>query len=204
METCFGIISSAKRRQFRLDASIKVGVSFTAKSDMMSFRRLTPKNYGEQMTEPILLTSESPILSELNFKPYRSSVVRKVKPFLPAQNEPQSIDVQTPWGATLTAKHGDMLLSELDAPNDVWPVNGEIFSETYMMIERGYCVKSAVTMLVPMVDVTKGDEEQHVTIETMEGPQTVRAGDFYLARGVKGEIWSIPREKVASIMKPVE
>lgn len=159
---------------------------------------------GEQMTEPRLLTADSPILSELNFKPYRSSVVRKVKPFLPLPTESQTIDVKTPWGAILTAKHGDMLLSELDAPNDVWPVDGEIFSETYMIIERGYCIKSAITMLVPMTDVTNGDEEQQITIETMEGPQTVRAGDFYLARGVKNEIWSIPKEKVSSIMKPVE
>ncbi|MFM8876628.1 MAG: hypothetical protein ACKOGC_11235 [Anaerolineae bacterium] len=156
------------------------------------------------MNQPIVLTATSPILEKLNFKPYRSSVVRKVKTFLPSPNEPQTMDVKTPWGATLTAKKGDMLLSELESPNDVWPVDVEIFSKTYMMVERGYCIKSAVTMIVPMVDVANGNENQQVTIETMEGPQTVRAGDFYLARGVKGEIWSIPKEKVNTIMKPVE
>ena len=51
------------------------------------------------MTEPRLLTADSPILSELNFKPYRSSVVRKVKPFLPLPTEPQTIDVKTPWSS---------------------------------------------------------------------------------------------------------
>lgn len=114
------------------------------------------------------------------------------------------MEVKTPWGATLTAKRGDMLLSELESPNDLWPVAGEIFKETYMLVERGYCVKSAVTMLVPMTNVTNGDEDQMVTVETLEGQQTVRAGDFYLARGVKGEIWSIPNEKVKTKMKPVE
>lgn len=156
------------------------------------------------MTQPVILTSDSPLLEKLKFKPYRSSVVRKVKPFLPLPNQLQTIDVQTPWGATLTAKKGDMLLSELDSPNDVWPVDAEIFSETYMMVERGYCIKNAVTMLVPMTDVTNGNEEEKVTIESLEGPQTVRAGDFYLARGIKGELWSIPKEKVETIMKPVE
>lgn len=156
------------------------------------------------MTQPIILTSESPILEKLNFKPYRSSVVRKVKHFLPDPSEPQTIEVKTPWGATLTAKKGDMLLSELESPSDVWPVDAEIFAETYMIVERGYCIKSAVTMLVPMTDVTNGNADAQVTVETMEGPQTVRAGDFFLARGVKGEIWSIPKDKVQNIMKPVE
>lgn len=156
------------------------------------------------MTEPVLLTSDSPILNKLNFKPHRNSMVRRVKQFLPLPNEPQTIEVKTPWGATLTAKRGDMLLSELDSPGDVWPVDGEIFKDTYMLVERGYCIKSAVTMLVPMTDVTNGDADRMVTVETLEGQQTVRAGDFFLARGVKGEIWSIPKEKVINIMKPVE
>lgn len=159
---------------------------------------------GESMTEPIFLTSDSPILERLNFKPYRNSVVRRVRTFMPSPNDPQTLDLKTPWGATLIAKRGDMLLSELNSPNDLWPVDAKIFNETYMMVERGYCIKSAVTMLVPMTDLTNGDQEGLVTLETLEGPQTVRAGDFYLARGVKGEIWSLPNEKVRTIMKPVE
>ena len=156
------------------------------------------------MTAPILLTSDSLILDKLKFKPFRSAVVRRVKSFLPSPEESQTLDITTPWGATLTAKRGDKLLSELDSPNDVWPVDGTIFDESYMMVERGYCIKSAVTMLIPMTDITTGDVDGLVTVETMEGAQTVRAGDFYLARGVQGEIWSIPKEKVESIMKPVE
>lgn len=114
------------------------------------------------------------------------------------------MELITPWGATLTAKRGDKLLSELESPNDEWPVDGAIFEESYIMVERGYCIKSAVTMLVPMTDITHGDADGRVTIETLEGQQTVRAGDFYLARGVQGELWSIPREKVETKMKPVE
>lgn len=156
------------------------------------------------MTDPILLTSDSPILDKLNFKPFRHAAVRRVRSFSPAPEESQTVEIITPWGARLTAKRGDKLLSELDSPNDVWPVDGVIFEESYMMVERGYCIKSAVTMLVPMTDITNGDVDGHVTIETLEGKQTVRAGDFYLARGVQGELWSIPMEKVETKMKPVE
>ena len=49
-----------------------------------------------------------------------------------------------------------------------------------------------------------GDPDQVVIIKTMEGEETVRAGDFYLARGVKGEIWAYPKEKIGTIMIPAE
>lgn len=156
------------------------------------------------MTEPIVLTSDSPILDTLNFKPYRNTSIRKVKPFLPGLNEPQTLEVKTPWGATLTAKKGDMLISEIDAPDDVWPIDPEIFDKTYMMTEPGVCIKRAVVMLVPLVELTKGDADQKVTIETLEGPETVRAGDFHLAKGIRGEIWAYPNEKVKDKMRLVE
>jgi hypothetical protein len=59
-------------------------------------------------------------------------------------------------------------------------------------------------MLVPLTDLTDGDEDQMVTIHTLEGVDTVRAGDFLLAKGVKGEIWPYPKEKAAEIMSPAE
>lgn len=156
------------------------------------------------MSEAIVLTSDSPILATLNFKPYRNTAIRRVKPFLPAPDEPQTIEVKAPWGGILTAKNGDMLLSEIDKPDDAWPVDAEIFDKTYMMIEPGICMKRAVTMLVPLKEATGGDDNSLVTIETLEGPETVRAGDFYLAKGIRGEIWAYPNEKVEAIMKPVE
>ena len=59
----------------------------------------------------------------------------------------------------------------------------------------GICIKRAVTLLVPLTDVTDGDEDQMVTVHTFEGPVTVRAGDFFLAKGVKGEIWPYPKDE---------
>lgn len=156
------------------------------------------------MTEPVLLTSDSPILDQLKFKPYRYITIRHVKPFLPKPDEPQTMEIKTPWGATLNVKSGDMLLSEMDKPDDIWSVDAEIFDATYIITEPGYCIKAATTLLVPMKDVTNGNEEGLVTVETLEGPQTVKAGDFYLAKGIKGEVWSLPKEKVETIMKPVE
>lgn len=156
------------------------------------------------MTEPIVITSDSPILDTLNFKPYRNTSIRKVKPFLPNPDEPQTLEVKAPWGATLIAKKGDMLISEIDAPDDVWPIDPEIFDKTYMMTAPGVCIKRAVVMLTPLVEITHGDADQLVTIETLEGPETVRAGDFYLAKGIRGEIWAYPNEKVKEKMRLVE
>lgn len=156
------------------------------------------------MSEPIVITSEQPLLQELNFKPYRSAVERHVTRFIPAPDEPQEVDIITPWGETLTAQKGDYLVSEADAPDDVWPVEADIFEKTYTLLDSDTCVKSALTYLVPLTDLTNGDSDQQVTIHTLEGPQTVRAGDFYLAKGVKGEVWAYPKEKIGETMVPAD
>jgi hypothetical protein len=156
------------------------------------------------MKEPIVLKSDDPILKTLNFKPYRNMVQRRVEMFSPKEDEPQTRDITTPWGAVLTAKKGDFLISEMDAPDDMWPINAEIFDASYLMISPEFCVKRAITFLVPLTDLTHGDEDQKVTIHTLEGVDTVRAGDFLLAKGVKGEIWPYPKEKAAEIMSPAE
>ncbi len=154
------------------------------------------------MKEPVVLMPDDPVLKTLNFKPYRSMVKRRVEPFIPREDQPQTMDVSTPWGSKLTARRGDLLVSELDKPDDVWPIDADIFDETYIIISPGLCVKRAVTLLVPLIDVTNGNEDQMVTVHTFEGPVTVRAGDFLLAKGVKGEIWPYPKDKAAKIMKP--
>ena len=82
------------------------------------------------MDNLIVITSDDPILQALNFKPYRSKVERRVIPFMPAPDEPQTMDIKTPWGAVLTAKSGDFLISEVDAPNDFWPIDAVIFEES--------------------------------------------------------------------------
>jgi hypothetical protein len=57
-------------------------------------------------------------------------------------------------------------------------------------------------LLVPLVDVTNGNPDALVTVVSLEGSETVRAGDFCLARGVKGEVWAYPKEKIEHVMMP--
>ena len=155
------------------------------------------------MNEPLVITSSDPILSTLNFKPYRSKVERRVVPFLPAPHEPQTLEIDTPWGTHLTARKGDFLVSEIAAPDDYWAIDPVIFEESYVIIRPGYCVKKAITLLVPLTDITR-NPDRLVTVVTLEGAETVRAGDFYLAKGIKGEIWPYPKEKIDDVMTPAE
>jgi hypothetical protein len=155
------------------------------------------------MGESLIITSQDPILKTLRFKPFLNSEERRVEQFLPGPDEPQTIEVKTPWGADLIAQNGDYIVSDIGKPGHRWPVDREIFESTYIIIRPGFCMKSAVTELVPMVDLTNGNPDQIVTVETMEGPETVRAGDFYLARGVKGEIWPYPANRMTgTLMMP--
>ena len=154
-------------------------------------------------SETLVITSGDPILETLDFKPYRSKVERRVVPFFPRPDEPQTMEINTPWGTQLTASKGDFLISEVETPDDYWSIDPVIFEESYVMIRPGYCVKKAVTLLVPLKDIT-GDPDRLVTVVTLEGDVTVRAGDFYLAKGIKDEIWPYPREKIDDVMTPVE
>lgn len=156
------------------------------------------------MTKHIELTQLHPILDKLHFKKYQNTVERRCKRFTPGPGEPDRMEVPTPWGESLTAKAGDYLVSEMDNPDDSWPVDAEIFENSYEIIRPGVCVKKALTELAPLVEVTEGDPNQMVTVYTLEGPETVRAGDFYLARGIYGEIWTYPKDKVENVMKPVD
>jgi hypothetical protein len=156
------------------------------------------------MSDPLIISSSDSILSMLRFKPFRSKVERRVVPFLPAPDEPQSIEINTPWGGQLTAHKGDFLVSELAAPNDYWSIDPVIFEESYIITRPGFCVKKAITLLVPLTDVTNGDPDRQVTVITLEGPETVRAGDFFLAKGVRGEIWPYPMDKIKDVLAPAE
>lgn len=155
------------------------------------------------MREPVVITSSDPVLKSLPFKPFRSKVERRVIPFMPAPGEAQSMEVKTPWGAMLTAKSGDFLVSEVDKPYDYWPIEPSIFEESYVLIRPGYCVKKAVTLLTPLIEVTH-DPEVMVTVVTLEGNVTVRAGDFFLAKGVQGEVWPYPKDKIEQVMMPAD
>jgi len=113
------------------------------------------------------------------------------------------MEINTPWGTQLTASKGDFLVSEVATPNDYWAVDPVIFEESYIITRPGYCIKSAITLLVPITDII-GDPDSEVTVVTLEGPETVRAGDFYLAKGIKGEIWPYPIEKIDDVMMPAD
>ena len=152
---------------------------------------------GNEMTEPINLHSTDPIIKTLDFKPYHNETERHYKRFLPKPGEPETLEVPTSWGETLTAKAGDYLVGPLDNPDDRWPVDAEIFEKTYKINGPDICAKVTSTDLAPLVDVTGGNQDQMVTIHTLEGPKTVRAGDFFLARGIKDEIWPYPIEAIA-------
>ena len=145
------------------------------------------------MPKKFELSSDNPILDSLEFKPHYNSVERHFERFIPKPGEPETLVFPTAWGESLTAKSGDYLVSLMDTPDDRWPIDSDIFEKSYEIIRPGICVKTAVTDLVPLVDVTQGNAEQMVTVHTLEGPETVRAGDFYLARGIKGEIWPYPK-----------
>ena len=155
------------------------------------------------MSDPLIITSSDPILSTLNFKPYRSKVERRVVPYLPGPDEPQFIEINTPWGGQLTAHKGDFLISEIATPNDFWSIDPVIFEESYIITRPGYCVKKAITLLVPLIDITS-DPNRQVTVISLEGPETVRAGDFFLAKGVRGEIWPYPKEKIDDVFMPAD
>lgn len=154
-------------------------------------------------SKPLVITSSDSILQTLDFKPYRSKVERRVVPFFPKPDQSQTLEINTPWGTRLTARKGDFLVSEIETPDDYWAIDPVIFEESYVIIRPGYCVKKAITLLVPLTDVT-GDPDQEVTVVTLEGDETVRAGDFYLAKGIKGEIWPYPKEKIKDVMTPVD
>lgn len=146
------------------------------------------------MTKRIEISAGDPILDSLNFKPHYNKVERHFERFNPKPGEPERLEVSTPWGDTLAAKAGDYLVGTLDNPDNTWPVDAEIFENSYDVVDDGVCVKTAKTELVPLVDLTDGDPNCLVTVYTLEGPETVRAGDFYLARGIKDEIWPYPKE----------
>lgn len=154
--------------------------------------------------DPIMdLQADDPVFQKVNLKPYRNAAIRRAEQFLPEADEEQSRAILCPWGETLDAHYGDYIVSEKDDPDDCWPVSREIFEKTYVQIGPDLFRKKELTCLVPLVDIT-ADPEQKVRVHTQEGVVTVRAGDFHLAKGIEGEIWPIPNEKVQQVLVPVD
>jgi hypothetical protein len=156
------------------------------------------------MNKKISIKSDDPILRSLNFQQYQNVVERRVWVFQPLPVEKQSMELHTPWGEILTASPGDLIISEIDNPRDEWPVRADIFDETYIITRPGFCAKKSTVDLFPLVELADGDEDAEVNVESLEGLITVRAGDFFLARGVKGEIWPYPKDKVEKVLSLVK
>ncbi|OQX60815.1 MAG: hypothetical protein B5M51_09860 [Anaerolinea sp. 4484_236] len=149
------------------------------------------------------LRADDPIMQELDFKPYRYTTKRQAKQFRPTSNHAQTIDIETPWGGVLTGKSGDYLVNEYDNPKDQWVVDKDIFEESYQELENGVYYKKAIVELVPLTQITN-NPDQEIIIHSLEGPLTVRSGDFHLARGITGEVWPIPNEGIPNNLEPVE
>jgi|GEM_PF-412661 len=148
---------------------------------------------GTQIQD-LTLSSGDSIVQALEFSKFRSSAERAVEQYLPSDPNAK-LEVKTSWGETLTAKHGDYLVGSVTDKNDRWVVQKDIFESTYQMVREGVGVKSALIELVPLAQIT-GNDNTIVTVNTLEGSVKARAGDFYLARGVQGEIWPYPKAKV--------
>jgi hypothetical protein len=155
------------------------------------------------MSQPIDIRAQDYILQQLPFKSYRYTQERQAVKFSPNTGEPQTMLLHTPWGAELVVEKGDYIVNEIDTPDNRWSVQQDIFESTYVEIQRGIYIKRAVVHLYPLRDFTK-DPEQLVRVHTLEGVITVRSGDFYLARGIKGEIWPMPNDKVETSLILVE
>ena len=113
----------------------------------------------------------------------------------------QFIDLEMGDGITLRAESGTYLVSSMDNTEYRWPVEQEIFRKSYTETRPGIYIKSGKTYLTPLTAFTGGDKDQMVTVRTLEGDETIRAGDFYLARGVEGEIWPIPKGAVSYLQR---
>ncbi|GAB4579830.1 MAG: hypothetical protein Fur0022_25690 [Anaerolineales bacterium] len=154
------------------------------------------------MSQPIEIRAQDSALKRLKFKVYRYKQERQAYQFWPKDGEPPTKVILTPWGAELIAQAGDYIVNEIGTPENSWPVQKDIFEETYVETQPGIYIKRAYVSLYPLSEFTK-DPEQLVSVHTLEGVVTVRAGDFYLCRGVKGEVWPMPNDKVLTTLVPV-
>jgi len=157
------------------------------------------------MTKTLMeIRSNSPFLKILDFRPYCcAGTERKAEQFTPNENEPTTKEIQAPWGGVLTAEAGDYIVSDIENPKDSWVVKKNIFDTTYSKTKQNTFIKSASVLLVPLTEIT-GNPDEEVIVYTLEGPMTVRSGEFYLAMGIEGEIWPIPKEKVGTELIPLD
>ena len=91
----------------------------------------------------------------------------------------------TRYGDPMQAEPGDVILSDA---RKRWTVKPDIFARTYRPLGDG-----TYTKCTP-IQVEISSHEQ--VIETLEGPQTVRAGDA-IVHGIAGELYSMSPDRLA-------
>jgi len=155
------------------------------------------------MAAQVEIRADDPVIQKVNFKTYRYTTRREADQFCPDPDESQTKVVKTPWDDELTAHSGDYLVHEQGQPEDQWVVEKDIFEDTYENIEQGTYVKKSTVELAPLTALTQ-DPDQEVKIHSREGVLTVRAGDYFLAKGSQEEIWPISNDKVEQNMEPVD
>ncbi len=150
------------------------------------------------MSDPVVLRSDDDVVRNAKYTIYGYRDRRIAKQFLPAPDEPQTFEIEVPWGGTLMGKTGDYIVSSADDPTDSWPVERDIFEKSHKEEEPGSGIfkKTATVAMVPLTEFTNGDPDQMVTVFSLEGAETVPAGRFHLARGIKNEIWVYPSHKI--------
>jgi len=158
------------------------------------------------MIETINIKSDDSILKHIKFKVYSYKDERVAKQFMPDPDEPQTQELQTSWGDTLTMKKGDYIVSDTTNPGDSWPVEKDIFEKSHeeTVPGTGYFKKVSLVSLVPLTIFTDGNPDTLVTVHSLEGPETVPAGNYHLAKGIKGEIWPFPNNKIEANLEEVD
>ena len=158
------------------------------------------------MEKLIELKQDDAILKRVKFKIYGYKDKRVAHQFLPDPDEPDTKNIDVSGGNTLIIKRGDYLVSDAGDPEHAWPVEKEIFEQSHQEEQPGSGLfrKISLVMLAPLTEFTGGNPDQMVIVHTLEGPETVRAGDYHVARGIKGEIWPFPNDRIEKHLYEVE
>ena len=156
------------------------------------------------------LRPTDPVIQTLRFDKYRSKVCIAVTQFLPKDNEPQTCIVNPPD----EVRAGDYIGSEIGNSTNAWRIEKGTFESSYEWVAPGIARKSAVIELIPLVTLTDNPDRivkiysyvpGEETEEAMDGDKRFieRAGDVFLARGAKGELYRYPITKANSELEKI-
>ena len=156
------------------------------------------------------LRHNDPVIQQLEFDKYRSKVCRAITQFLPKDGEAQTCTVNAPWG-TEEVRAGDYIGSEIGNSTHSWRIEKGAFESSYEWVEPGIARKSAVIELIPLVNLTHNPDAMVKIYTCIPGEEAKdadkhcieRAGEVFLARGVKGELYRYPIAKAEKELEKV-